>query len=106
MMDEETWLNAKKALNLGFVDGILFAKNEPQKKPESEPEEEPEQDTPEEDTPNEEEDDKPKEKNLTAMSYSSAKTMDSLMQKLSTLYKPVKGTPIDQLEKRLKLLKH
>ena len=56
MMDEETWLNAKKALNLGFVDGILFAKNEPQKKPESEPEEEPEQDTPEEDTSNEEED--------------------------------------------------
>ena len=107
MMDEETWLNAKKALNLGFVDGILFAKNEPQKKPESEPEEEPEQDTPEEDTPEEEEeDDKPKEKNLTAMSYSSAKTMDSLMQKLSALYKPVKGTPIDQLEKRLKLLKH
>ncbi len=104
MMDEETWLNAKKALNLGFVDGILFAKNEPQKKPESEPEEEPEQDTPEEDKPEEEE--KPKEKNLTAMSYSSAKTMDSLMQKLSAPYKPVKGTPIDQLEKRLKLLKH
>ena len=107
MMDEETWLNAKKALNLGFVDGILFAKNEPQKKPESEPEEEPEQDTPEEDTPEEEEeDDKPKEKDLMAMSYSSAKTMDSLMQKLSALYKPTKGTPIDQLEKRLKLLKH
>ena len=106
MMDEETWLNAKKALNLGFVDGILFAKNEPQKKPESEPEEEPEQDTPEEDTPKEEEDNKPKEKDLMAMSYSSAKTMDSLMQKLSALYKPTKGTPIDQLEKRLKLLKH
>ena len=104
MMDEETWLNAKKALNLGFVDGILFAKNEPQKKPESEPEEEPEQDTPEEDKPEEEEE--PKEKNLTAMSYSSAKTMDSLMQKLSALYKPTKGTPIDQLEKRLALLKH
>jgi ATP-dependent Clp protease protease subunit len=103
MMDEETWLNAKKALNLGFVDGILFAKNEPQKKPESEPEEEPEQDTPEEDKPEEEEE--PKEKNLTAMSYSSAKTMDSLMQKLSALYKPQKGTPIDQLEKRLALLK-
>jgi len=107
MMDEDTWLNAKKALNLGFVDGILFAKNEPQKKPESEPEEEPEQDTPEEDTPNEKEDEpEKKEQNLTAMSYSSAKTMDSLMQKLSALYKPQKGAPIDQLEKRLKLLKH
>ncbi len=99
MMDEETWLNAKKAEQLGFVDGILFAKNEPQKKPVSEPEEEPEQDTPEED-------DEPKEKNLTAMSYSSAKTMDSLIKKLSALYKPEKGVPINQLEKRLKLLKH
>ena len=104
MMDEETWLNAKKAEQLGFVDGILFAKNEPQKKPESEPEEESEKDTPEENTPEEEEE--PKEKNLTAMSYSSAKTMDSLMQKLSAMYKPQKGTQIDQLEKRLKLLKH
>ena len=26
MMDDETWLNAKKALQLGFVDGILFSK--------------------------------------------------------------------------------
>ena len=103
MMDEETWLNAKKTLNLGFVDGILFAKNESQKKPESEPEEEPEQDTPEENKPEEEEE--PKEKKLTAMSYSSAKTMDSLMQKLSALYEPQKGTPIDQLEKRQALLK-
>ena len=23
-MDDETWLNAEKALQLGFVDGILF----------------------------------------------------------------------------------
>jgi ATP-dependent Clp protease protease subunit len=27
LMDEETWMNAEKALQLGFVDGILFDKN-------------------------------------------------------------------------------
>lgn len=26
LMDEETWMNAEKALQLGFVDGILFSK--------------------------------------------------------------------------------
>lgn len=32
MMDEETWLNAKKAQFLGLVDGILFAGSAPQQK--------------------------------------------------------------------------
>lgn len=104
MMDEETWLNAKKAKQLGFVDGILFAKDEPQKKPESEPEEESGEDTPEEEEEAEEDNPEKKEQNLTAMSYSSAKTTNSFMQKISAM--AVKGTPIDQLEKRLKLLKH
>ena len=37
MMDDETWLNAKKAQSLGLVDGILFAEK---KRPEpDEPEE-------------------------------------------------------------------
>lgn len=91
MMDEETWLNAKKAQFLGLVDGILFAGSAPQPKPEKEPEE----DTPEED--------EPKKDNLTAMSYSRAATMQSLMQKVSAEHK---GTPVDQLMSRLNLLKY
>lgn len=91
MMDEETWLNAKKAQSLGLVDGILFAGSAPQPKPEEEPEE----DTPEED--------EPKKDNLTAMSYSRAATMQSLMQKVSAKHK---GTPVDQLMSRLNLLKY
>ena len=91
MMDEETWLNAKKAQSLGLVDGILFASGQPQPKPEEEPEE---------DTSDEEE---PKEDNLTAMSYSRAATMQSLMQKVSAEHK---GTPVDQLMSRLNLLKY
>ena len=82
MMDDETWLNAKKAMSLGFVDGILFS-NKEQKPP----------------------DEEEKTEDMTAMSYSAVASMDSLIKKLSNIYKPVKGTLIDQLDKRLSLLK-
>lgn len=94
MMDEETWLNAKKAQSLGLVDGILFASGQPQPKPEEDP------DDGDEDTPDE---DESKEDTLTAMSYSRAATMQSLMQKVSAEHK---GTPVDQLMSRLNLLKY
>ena len=32
MMDDETWMNAYKAVNLGFADGILFSKDEQKSK--------------------------------------------------------------------------
>lgn len=86
-MDDETWLNAEKALQLGFVDGILFD----DKKKAS---------VPEEDKPDEDEE----KKDFSAL-YSQTRTATSLMQKLSALA-PVKGVPIDQLEKRLNLLKY
>ena len=41
----------------------------------------------------------------TAMTYSAVTAMKSLMEKLTAHYTPVKGVPIDQLEKRLNLLK-
>lgn len=94
MMDEETWLNAKKAQSLGLVDGILFASGQPKPKPEEDPDEG------DEDTPDE---DESKEDTLTAMSYSRAATMQSLMQKVSAEHK---GTPVDQLMSRLNLLKY
>ena len=89
LMDDETWLNAEKALQLGFVDGILFDEKEPQ---------ESEENIPDEDT------DKP-QKNTASMQYSPIQTTASFMQKISALA-PVKGVPIDQLEKRLELLKY
>ena len=94
LMSDETWLNAKKAQSLGLVDGILFAGSAPQPKPEEDP------DDGDEDTP---EEDEPKKDNLTAMSYSRAATMQSLMQKVSAEHK---GTPVDQLMSRLNLLKY
>ena len=42
---------------------------------------------------------------MTPRSYSAVASMDSLLRKLSASA-PVKGTPIDQLDKRLALLKH
>ena len=111
MMDEETWLNAKKAQPLELVDGILFAGSAPQPKPD-------EDEKPDENTPDE---DEPKEDTLTAMSYSRAATMQSLMQKVSAgcqrkcslhaspedaKWAEHKGTPVDQLMSRLNLLKY
>ncbi len=102
MMDEETWLNAKKALSLGLVDGILFNGGD----------EPPAETAPDEDTPEEDEPDKDdgklkrrKTEDIAAMSYSSANTMESLIKRISASYTPVKGTPIEQLDKRLSLLR-
>ena len=89
LMDDETWLNAEKALQLGFVDGILFDEKEPQESDENIPDEDA---------------DKP-QKNTASMQYSPIQTTASFMQKISALA-PVKGVPIDQLEKRLELLKY
>ena len=102
MMSDETWLNAKKALQLGFVDGILFAK---EKMPQEEPEEE---ESSEEETPNEEDDDEDKSekqppKDMVSFSYTPARTAASFMQKISAT---TTGTPIAQLDKRLELLKY
>lgn len=87
MMDEETWLNAKKAEQLGFVDGILFSdKKLPFK-----------EDEPEENEPKEGE-------KLSSMVYSPLRTMGSFLQKVSA--DATTGTPVAQLEKRLELLKY
>lgn len=91
MMSEETWLNAKKAHEMGFVDGILFADK---KNPFPTEEEDPD------------EDEEKEEDFLTAMTYSKSKNMTAFLSKVSATAEPVKGTPIDQLDKRLALLKY
>lgn len=115
LMDDETWMNAEKALQLGFVDGILFSENEakkqlvpekeePEKKPDEEESEESQEEQAEpEENPDEEEPDK--KKTATAMLYSVSKSRNSLLQKISAT-KPISGVPINQLEKRLSLLKN
>ena len=93
MMDEETWINAKKAKQLGFVDGILFSKKETEEK------------EPDKDEPEEEPDEKQKPKKAPeSMLYSTSATNASLLQKISAAAPT--GVPINQLEKRLALLKY
>lgn len=70
MMSEETWINAKKAVELGFADRILYTDN--------------------------------KISDIAAMQYSSAKSAKSFMNKISV---SDGGVPVEQLEKRLNLLK-
>lgn len=75
LMSEETWMNAEKALELGLVDGILFA-DSPAPATQTEPQ---------------------------PVQYSAKHTQNTLLRKLSAVA-PI-GIPIDQLEKRLALLK-
>ena len=91
LMSDETCLNAKKAHEMGFVDGILFADN---KKSVPEKENELNEEEPE------------KEDSLTAMTYSKSKNLSAFLSKVSASAESVTGTPIDQLEKRLALLKY
>ena len=91
LMSDETWLNAKKAHEMGFVDGILFSeKKVPVPKKEDEPDEK----------------ESEKENSLTAMTYSKSKNLSAFLSKVSASAEFVTGTPIDQLEKRLALLKY
>lgn len=93
LMDEETWMNAEKALQLGFVDGILFAANAmPDKLKEPEPDEDDSAETP----------DKPATDSIRPMTFSASRSRDSFIQKVSA---KSSGIPIEQLEKRLALLK-
>lgn len=79
LMDAESWFNAKKAVELGFADKLLFSKEE------TEAEEE-------------------KELEMEAVMFSRKAVTNSLMSKL--ISKPEKKTSIEQLEKRLSLLAH
>ena len=96
MMDAETWL--------GFVDGILFAEDDPDKKPEKEePEENP--DDPDKKPEGEpDEPDEPDKKEPPAQAYSQKQTMRSFLAKLGQS-KSDKTVDATQLRARLNLLK-
>ncbi|HFE9367807.1 TPA: head maturation protease, ClpP-related [Streptococcus agalactiae] len=79
LMDSESWFNAKKAVELGFVDKVLFEKEE----------------TPEQDHQN-------------SYTFSRVTAAHDLVVKLQASLqppKPQKTIPFNQLEKRLNLLK-
>ena len=91
LMENETWMNAKKAVELGFADEILFEAVEPD-------EEEPEKDPEEEEKPEDAPDDKKKEKEKRvcgeASLYSSRQMGLTILNRLGvTEQKPPVDTP-------------
>ena len=79
LMDAESWFNAKKAVELGFADGILHE--------------------------GEDTEEGNGEKELEGLMFSRTAVTNSLLTKLIPK-KPEAGTPLAQLEKRLNLLSH
>ena len=77
LMDAESWFNAKKAVELGFADTILFSDDA---------------------------EETGKDQDLEAVMFSRKAVTNSLLSKLMPEKKT--GTPIEQLEKRLSLLAH
>lgn len=77
LMDAETWLNANKAIELGFADDILFKENKVSGLGAGED----------------------------SFSFSRRAVTNSLLSKLTAQRKANKGVPIDQFDKRLELLK-
>ena len=112
MMDDETWFNAKKAVELGFADKVLFDKEEekkPDKKTKQEdPDEGEEGDEGESTKEGGEEDDEKKKKfpfQQNAYACSAKKVTDSFFSKVTNTAPCEPQIPIDQLRKRLDLLK-
>ena len=108
MMDDETWFNAKKAVELGFADKILFDSDgdEKKKKPD-EPEEKPEEGSDGEEGEKEDDNDKNGKKKLPfqqdSMMFSTKAMNESFLSKVSDRDAMI---PVNQLEKRLSLLAH
>ena len=89
LMDAESWFNAKKAVELGFADKILFSDGQG-------------------DATNDAGEGIVVSDEMSApVMFSRQAVMNSMLSKLIPPKKPVeKRTPVDQLEKRLRLLSH
>lgn len=108
MMDDETWFNAKKAVELGFADKILFDSDEDEKKKKpEEPEEKPEEGSDGEKGDGKDDKDKNEKKKLPfqqdSMMFSTKAMNESFLSKVSDRDAMI---PVNQLEKRLSLLAH
>ena len=108
MMDDETWFNAKKAVELGFADKILFDSDEDEKKKKpEEPEEKQEEGSDGEKGDGKDDKDKNGKKKLPfqqdSMMFSTKAMNESFLSKVSDRDAMI---PVNQLEKRLSLLAH
>ena len=90
LMDSETWMNANKAVELGFADGIISRNAFPEK---------------EED---EDEDEEEKDKNNpceNSVLFSRKAVNTALINKIEKHYSNSKGTPVSNIRERLNFIK-
>lgn len=85
LMDSETWMNANKAVELGFADGIIAREN-----PNTEPDE----------------DEKEKKKSpCDSVLFSRKAVNTALINKIEKHYSNSKGTPVSNIRERLNFIK-
>lgn len=90
LMDFETWMNANKAVELGFADGIIAREN-----PNTEPDED-----------EEDEDEKEKKKSpCDSVLFSRKAVNTALINKIEKHYSNDKGTPVSDIRERLNFIK-
>lgn len=108
LMDNETWMNAVKALELGFADGILYRDSDNDKKSEEDDKiyNEPETKT----EPDEDKGRKSENSISEPMLFSRQKSDLDLIQKINKHFKPKEtvkqGRSVDALMERLNLMKY
>lgn len=106
MMDDETWFNAKKAVELGFADKILFDSGSGEKKdavPKEEEDEKKQEESGEEDGKKDGGGKKKPPFKQDSMMFSAKAAGESFLAKVSGTDAMI---PVNQLEKRLSLLSH
>ena len=107
MMDSETWFNAKKAVELGFADKILFAKEEDDDEDDDKNPKPPDKEDGEDE--GDEDKDKGKKKKppfqQDSIMFSTKSVTDSILSKVSDKHEDTM-IPVNQLQKRLSLLAH
>ena len=90
LMDSETWMNANKAVELGFADGIISRNAFPEK----------------EDDEDEDEEEKKKNNPCENSVLFSRKTVNTaLINKIEKHYSNSKGTPVSNIRERLNFIK-
>lgn len=91
LMDAETWMNANKAVELGFADGIIAREN-------------PNTDSDEDDEEDEDEQEK-KKSPCDSVLFSRKAVNTALQNKLVKHYSNSKGTPVSDIRERLNFIK-
>lgn len=107
MMDEETWMNANKALQMGFCDDIMGRRTEEDEPDEDDPNEETPPDEPEETDPDKEEEEEEKTKaSVRPLLFSRRKQEQDLTDRLKAIAKKPEGHSVDDVLERLDTIKN